>query len=469
MLNRKIHRHATHIPQRGTHADIAQPAQAAAAVSAQLPQTQTPAAVAYLDVQETLHLANDRNYDLSSFRHTWQEPEFTRLIQQLSQQTAAKETVALERRCLQMLGDLFHTAEPAGASVSSRAQAVQLAGLAMLWNWRRHHRTPGRPITRPNIIWGRTPSPAWAHFARIFEIETRSAETTDERFMLDVDSALARIDANTIGVVGVLGNDVTGNYDSLAELNAGLTHIYNTTGRDVPIHVDAAGGFVAPFLTPELPWDFRLPRVQSIHVSGGQYGMVQPTAEWVLWRDPATLPAGLSNTNHDDNAASAPERVMAQYYSFLRLGRDGYTRIMQDLQDVSQIVAQGLAATNRFELLSDGHSLPLVCAKLRDGSRFSVLDVSQELHDRGWRVPASRVGSGPVEILRIVPGEGFDRSRAEMLVQDFRRVLKVLDIRPPRRSRQEIEQSLLHDVSETLHDLRGIHTRIPLTTPARVS
>ncbi len=226
---------------------------------------------------------------------------------------------------------------------------------------------------------------------------------------------------------------------------------------------------MAPFLTPELPWDFRLPRVQSIHVSGGQYGMVQPTAEWVLWRDLATLPAGLSNTNHDDNAASAPERVMAQYYSFLRLGRDGYTRIMQDLQDVSQIVAQGLAATNRFELLSDGQSLPLVCAKLRDGSRFSVLDVSQELHDRGWRVPASRVGSGPVEILRIVPGEGFDRSRAEMLVQDFRRVLKVLDIRPPRRSRQEIEQSLLHDVSETLQDLRGIHTRIPLTTPARIS
>ena len=37
----------------------------------------------------------------------------------------------------------------------------------------------------------------------------------------------------------------------------------------VPIHVDAAsGGFVAPFLYPEIEWDFRLPRVQSINVSG---------------------------------------------------------------------------------------------------------------------------------------------------------------------------------------------------------
>jgi glutamate decarboxylase len=40
-------------------------------------------------------------------------------------------------------------------------------------------------------------------------------------------------------------------------------------GWDVPIHVDAAaGGFVAPFIHPELPWDFRLPHVLSINASG---------------------------------------------------------------------------------------------------------------------------------------------------------------------------------------------------------
>jgi glutamate/tyrosine decarboxylase-like PLP-dependent enzyme len=38
---------------------------------------------------------------------------------------------------------------------------------------------------------------------------------------------------------------------------------------DVPIHVDAAsGGFVAPFVTPELEWDFRLEKVVSINTSG---------------------------------------------------------------------------------------------------------------------------------------------------------------------------------------------------------
>jgi glutamate decarboxylase len=41
------------------------------------------------------------------------------------------------------------------------------------------------------------------------------------------------------------------------------------TGLDVAIHVDAAsGGFFAPFVYPDLEWDFRLPRVQSINASG---------------------------------------------------------------------------------------------------------------------------------------------------------------------------------------------------------
>ena len=45
-------------------------------------------------------------------------------------------------------------------------------------------------------------------------------------------------------------------------------------GRDIPIHVDAAsGGFIAPFLQPDLEWDFRVPRVKSINASGHKYGL----------------------------------------------------------------------------------------------------------------------------------------------------------------------------------------------------
>lgn len=62
----------------------------------------------------------------------------------------------------------------------------------------------------------------------------------------------------------------------------------------IPIHVDAAsGGFVAPFLYPELVWDFRLPLVKSINVSGHKYGLVYAGIGWVVWRSKEDLPEEL--------------------------------------------------------------------------------------------------------------------------------------------------------------------------------
>jgi glutamate decarboxylase len=63
---------------------------------------------------------------------------------------------------------------------------------------------------------------------------------------------------------------------------------------DTPIHVDAAsGGFIAPFLYPELEWDFRLPLVKSINVSGHKYGLVYAGVGWVIWRNKEDLPEDL--------------------------------------------------------------------------------------------------------------------------------------------------------------------------------
>jgi glutamate/tyrosine decarboxylase-like PLP-dependent enzyme len=60
---------------------------------------------------------------------------------------------------------------------------------------------------------------------------------------------------------------------------------------ETPIHVDAAsGGFIAPFLYPELEWDFRLPLVKSINVSGHKYGLVYAGIGWVIWRSKEDLP-----------------------------------------------------------------------------------------------------------------------------------------------------------------------------------
>ncbi|CAK9311393.1 unnamed protein product [Citrullus colocynthis] len=74
------------------------------------------------------------------------------------------------------------------------------------------------------------------------------------------------MDENTI-----LGSTYNGEFEDVKLLNDLLVEKNKETGWDTPIHVDAAsGGFIAPFLYPELEWDFRLiPLVTSIYVSGG--------------------------------------------------------------------------------------------------------------------------------------------------------------------------------------------------------
>jgi glutamate/tyrosine decarboxylase-like PLP-dependent enzyme len=58
--------------------------------------------------------------------------------------------------------------------------------------------------------------------------------------------------------------------------------------------VDAAsGGFVAPFIYPEIEWDFRLKWVKSINASGHKYGLVYPGIGWVIWRSKDELPEEL--------------------------------------------------------------------------------------------------------------------------------------------------------------------------------
>lgn len=55
----------------------------------------------------------------------------------------------------------------------------------------------------------------------------------------------------------------------------------------------ASGGFIAPFIYPELEWDFRLPLVKSINVSGHKYGLVYAGIGWVIWRNKVDLPEEL--------------------------------------------------------------------------------------------------------------------------------------------------------------------------------
>jgi glutamate decarboxylase len=95
-------------------------------------------------------------------------------------------------------------------------------------------------------------------------------------------------------VVAIPGSTYDGVYEPVAEIAAALDTLQQEKGIDVPMHVDgASGGFIAPFIDPELIWDFRVPRVQSINTSGHKFGLVYPGVGWIVWREPKALPEEL--------------------------------------------------------------------------------------------------------------------------------------------------------------------------------
>jgi len=249
---------------------------------------------------------------------------------------------------------------------------------------------------------------------------------------LTADHLLEYVDENTIGVVAVLGSTMDGSYEPVEEICAVLDDYEASSGIAVPVHVDAAsGGFIAPFLQPDLVWDFRLPRVVSIQASGHKFGLVYPGVGWVLWRDTEHLPEDLVfhvNYLGGDmptfalNFSRPGAQVVLQYYQFLRLGREGYREVQQSCQDVARHIGDALRRMPEYEVVTDGSELPVVTFMVSDQvTKFTVFDMSRKLRERGWLVPAYTMPPNreDMAVLRVVVRNGFSHDMAELFLRDL--------------------------------------------------
>ena len=357
------------------------------------------------------------------------------------------QTAELERRCVAMLADLWHAPElgqATGCSTTGSSEAAMLAGLALQRRWaaRVNDRT-----RRPNLVMGANVQVCWEKFCRYWDVEPRMVPMSGDRYHLDAEHAVALCDENTIGVVAVLGSTFDGSYEPVAEIAAALDALAAGGGPDVPVHVDgASGAMIAPFLDPDLVWDFRLPRVASINTSGHKYGLVYPGVGWVLWRDAEALPTELIfNVNYLGgnmptfalNFSRPGAEVVAQYYTFFRLGRSGFTAVQQAARDVATYVAGAIEAMPQFRLISRGDEFPVFAFTTSDQVvGWDVFAVSRALRERGWQVPAYTFPADRTDlsVLRIVCRNGFSHDLAEQLLGDLRSAVSQLEADQPTRT-----------------------------------
>jgi glutamate decarboxylase len=283
----------------------------------------------------------------------------------------------------------------------------------------------------------------WEKLANYWDIEMRLVPMEGDRFHLSAEEAVKRCDENTIGVIAILGSTFDGSYEPIEEICAALDTLQEETGLDIPVHVDgASGAFVAPFVDPDLVWDFRLDRVASINASGHKYGLVYPGVGWVVWRDAEALPDDLIfwvNYLGDNmptfalNFSRPGAQVVAQYYNFLRLGFDGYRRVQAYARDVATRLSAKIGELGPFELITRGDELPVFAFKLKDDvGNYTVFDVSNSLRERGWQLPAYTFPKNREDLaaLRVVVRRGFTHDLADLLVSDLERQLPRLENQP---------------------------------------
>jgi glutamate decarboxylase len=416
-----------------------------------LPDRESPAEGVYRLIHDELLLDGSSRLNMATFVTTWMEPQAERLMAEsfdknMIDKDEYPQTAEIERRCVNIVADLFHApsgGDAIGVSTIGSSEAVMLGGLAMKWKWRQRRQAAGQSTDRPNMVMGSTVQVVWEKFCRYWDVEARYVPVTESRYVVDPDDVMAHVDENTIGVIPILGTTYTGEYEPIKEIHDRVV-AYNTVhGTDIPIHVDAAsGGFVAPFLQPDLEWDFRLPQVKSINVSGHKYGLTYPGIGFVVWRSADDLPEELIfhvNYLGGDmptftlNFSRPGNQIVSQYYNFVRLGFDGYRRIMEYLRDVAVHLSSQIAAMGPFEIVSDGTAIPVLAFKVKDPSRFTVFHVSDQLRMGGWQVPAYTMPDNAtnVAVLRIVVREGLGMDLADSLLEALAKAVAHLEQYPP--------------------------------------
>src|SRR5579871_876546 len=408
-----------------------------------IPEDGMPPSTAYHLIHDELIMDGSSRFNLATFCGTWMEPEAHKLMAEtfdknMIDKDEYPQTAELEMRCIHMLAELWHSPDPAhtmGTSTIGSSEACMLGGLGLKWAWRAKRQKQGKSIDRPDLVTGTNTQVCWHKFARYFDVEERAVPLEGDSFVTDAERAAAACDENTIGVVSILGSTFTGEYEDVRGLSAALDRLQERTGLDIPIHVDgASGGFVAPFLQPDLVWDFRLPRVKSINTSGHKYGLVYPGVGWVVWREEADLhPDLIFNVDYLGgtmptlaiNFSRPASQVVAQYYNLIRLGKSGYRAIHQACQDVAVRLAGEIGGLGPFQVLSDGRALPVFAWALKECAHWSLYDLADRLRDRGWQVPAYRMPADRQDLIvqRVVVRNGFTHDLADMLVRDIRRHL----------------------------------------------
>jgi glutamate decarboxylase len=388
--------------------------------------------------------------------------------------------MAIHSRCVSMVSNLWNIPKgqtAIGTATTGSSEAIHLGGLAMKRRWQERRRANGKSTEKPNILMGANAQVALEKFARYFDVEPRIIPVSEEsHWCLDPSKIRDNLDENTIGIFVILGSTYTGHFEPVEEVSNILDKYEEETGISIPIHVDgASGAMVAPFTGSGGKWGFELPRVHSINTSGHKYGLVYAGLGWIIWRGEEYLPKELifelhylggTEQSYTLNFSRPGAQVLAQYFNFLHLGKEGYKTVMRNALSNARFLSKAIEASGWYTCLSDIHrkrgvygggigkgikegvkeavlsddnphvynaGLPVVAFRLSDEFKKEFPHVKQAsvstlLRAKGYIIPNYNLppNVAEIEILRVVVRESMSVDMVDRLIGDIFQVTETV-------------------------------------------
>ena len=433
-----------------------------------IPQHKTTPEIAYQLVKDVTYPQTQPRLNLATFVTTYMDEYATRLMNEAIDMNYIDETeyprvAVMCGRCINILANLWHTPEKAewkaGAVGIGSSEACMLGGVAAWLRWRAKRKAAGKPYDKPNLVMSSAFQIVWEKFCQLWQIEMRTVPISLKNQTLDAEAVIKLCDENTICVVPIVGVTWTGLNDDVEALDRAIDAFNKKTGYDIPIHVDAAsGGFILPFLQPEVKWDFRLKWVWSISTSGHKYGLVYPGLGWVVWRDKSCLPGemsfsvnylGASITQVGLNFSRPAAQILGQYYNFIRLGFDGYREVQQNSMNVACYCHEQIGRMKCFRNYAEEMQNPLFIwymdPEYDKTAKWTLYDLQAVLQQSGWMVPAYTMPKDieKMVVMRIVVRQGMSRDMADMLLNDIQNAVAGFEkLKYPTQSRLDYEAQI---------------------------
>jgi glutamate/tyrosine decarboxylase-like PLP-dependent enzyme len=314
---------------------------------------------------------------------------------------------------------LMHAPAGAAGSMTSGGTESILMAVKAARDFARRNGLSGQA----NIVIPYSAHPAFDKAAMLMDIEVRRVPVKD--YLADVEAMRARIDDNTIMMVGSAPCFPFGLIDPIEQLGAVAVE------KDVWLHVDACvGGYLAPFVKMNgadlPPWDFSVPAVQSISGDLHKYGYASKGASTVFFRTEAQKdcmifdagPWPLGRMVTPTVSGTRPGGAIAAAWAIENfLGVEGYRAKQKMVVEAREKIEAGVKRLG-FSVLGKPQ-LGIISFVHESADTFALLS---KLHQRGW-ITAALVDPKALHLM-LSP---VHRQAADVYLADLEAALKEID------------------------------------------